>query len=132
MQNFLSISQIDFRYNESTARETIRVDSFESNRIDNIFNPPCIDPGRCNFKDSRKSTSGITNRQQGKRFVSIRQHFQPTLYRPGKLYFLSPLQIDFRHNESTAGEAIRVDSIESSRIDNIFNPPCIDPGSYIF
>ena len=40
---FLSISQIDFRYNESTARETIRIDSFESNRIDNTFNPPCID-----------------------------------------------------------------------------------------
>ena len=34
-------------------------------------------------------------------------------------------QIDFRHDESTTGETIRVDSIESSRIDNIFNPPCI-------
>ena len=34
-------------------------------------------------------------------------------------------QIDFRHDESTTGETIRVDSVESSRIDNIFNPPCI-------
>ena len=34
------------------------------------------------------------------------------------------VQIDFRHDKSTTGETIRVDSIESSRIDNIFNPPC--------
>ena len=41
-------------------------------------------------------------------------------------------QIDFRYNESTQGQTIRDDSIESSRIDNIFNPPCIDPRDYIF
>ena len=35
-----SLAQIDFRYDESTARDTIRVDSIESCRIDNIFNPP--------------------------------------------------------------------------------------------
>ena len=35
------------------------------------------------------------------------------------------LQIDFRHDKSTTGETIRVNSIESSQIDNIFNPPCI-------
>ena len=34
-------------------------------------------------------------------------------------------QIIFWHDESTTGETIRVDSIESSRIDNIFNTPCI-------
>ena len=34
-------------------------------------------------------------------------------------------QIDFRYDKSTTGVTIRVDSIESSRIDNIFNPPCI-------
>ena len=34
-------------------------------------------------------------------------------------------QIDFRHDESTTGETIRVDSIESSRIDDPFKPPCI-------
>ena len=34
-------------------------------------------------------------------------------------------QIYFRHDESTTGETIRVNSIESSRIDDIFNPPCI-------
>ena len=34
-------------------------------------------------------------------------------------------QIYFRHDESTTGETIRVNSIESTRIDNIFNPPCI-------
>ena len=33
------------------------------------------------------------------------------------------LQIDFWHDESTTGETIRVDSIELTRIDNIFNPP---------
>ena len=41
------------------------------------------------------------------------QHFQPTLHRPGKLYFLSLAQIDFRYNESTQGEMIRVDSIDT-------------------
>ena len=47
-----------------------------------------------------KSTSGMTNRQQGKRFVSIRsnrQQFQPTLHSSGALYFLSLAQMDFRH-----------------------------------
>ena len=34
--HILSLAQIDFRYDESTARETIRHDSTESNRIDNI------------------------------------------------------------------------------------------------
>ena len=32
--------------------------------------------------ESRKSTSGMMNRQQEKRFVSIRQHFHPTLHSP--------------------------------------------------
>ena len=63
---------------------------------------------------------------------SNRQHFQPTPHRPGKQQFLSLSQIDFQYNESTAGETIRVDSIESSRIDNIFNPPCIDLGRYMY
>ena len=38
------------------------------------------------------------------------------------LYFLRLAQIDFLHNDSPAGEAIPVDSIESSRIDKIFQP----------
>ena len=33
------------------------------------------------------------------------------------------LQIDFRHNELTTGETIRVDSIKSTQIDNILNHP---------
>jgi len=37
---FLSLAQIDFRYDESTERDTIHHDSIESCRIDNIFNPP--------------------------------------------------------------------------------------------
>ena len=35
------------------------------------------------------------------RIVSKRQHFQPTLYSPVALYFLSLAKIDFRHVEST-------------------------------
>ena len=65
------------------------------------------------------------------RIESNRQHFKPTLYRPRTLYFLSISQIDFWYNESTARETIRVDSFESNRIDNTFNPPCIEPGRYI-
>ena len=34
---------------------------------------------------SHKSTFGMTNRQQGKRFVSIQQHFQPTLHSPSEV-----------------------------------------------
>ena len=48
---------------------------------------------------------------------SNRQHFQPTLHRPGTLYFLSLVQIDFRYGDATQGETIRVDSIkEGSRL----------------
>ena len=47
------------------------------------------------------------------RIESNRQHFQPTLNSSGALYFLSLAQIDFRHNESTAGETIL--SIRSNR-----------------
>ena len=71
---------------------------------------------------SRKSTSGMSNGQQGKRFVSIRSNglesttFSTHPQGPGQLYFLA--QIDFRHVESTEGETIRVDSMEKgSRID---------------
>ena len=74
------------------------------------------------------------NRHQGKRFVSIRSNrielttFSATLYRPGTLYFLRLAQIDFRHNESTAGEAIRVDSTTFSThpvqtLEAIFSKP---------
>ena len=52
---------------------TIRVDSIESTRIDNISTHP---------------------------------------QSPDQLYFLSLVQIDFRHVESTERETIRVDSME--------------------
>ena len=48
----LSLAQIDFRYDESTARDTIRHDSIESSRIDNIFNPPS-NPRCAIFTNSR-------------------------------------------------------------------------------
>ena len=44
----------------------------------------------------------------GKRFVSIRKHFQPTRHSPGALYFLSLAQIDFRPSESTTGATVEV------------------------
>ena len=80
-------------------------------------------------KVSRKSTSGMTNRQQGIRFVSIRSNpvesttFWTHPQRPDALYFLSLAQIDFRYDESTARDTIRVESIESCQSDNILNPP---------
>ena len=130
---FVRLLQIDFRYNESTARETIRVDS-------NLRSyPPSLilrrgEGGRIFFPFFPKKEKNTSDRRLC-RFVRIesnRQHFQPTMYRPGTLYFLSIAQIDFQYNELTARGTIRVDSFESNRIDNIFNPPRIDPGSYIF
>ena len=77
---------------------------------------------------SRKSTSGMTNRQQGKRFVSIRQHFQPTLHSPPEVKIREitihePSSFLKRGHKLQSICMIRVDSIELTRIDNIFNPP---------
>ena len=72
------------------------------------------------------------------RFESIRSNrFESTTFsthptRTRDAIFSKSRQIDFQYNESTPGETIRVDSIESSQIDNIFNPPCMDPQSDIF
>ena len=74
---------------------TSRVDSIESSRIDNIFqfNPPYIVQGGLY---SCKSTSGMSNRQQGKRFVSIRSNrvesttFSTHPQSPDQLYFRNP------------------------------------------
>ena len=178
---FLSLAQIDFLYDESTARDTTRVDSIESSRIDNIFNPPSkprcavFSKSRANrlpvwqidskghdssrvdriasnghhfqptlraqmryiFQVSRKSTSGMTNRQRGTQFVTIRSNrvestaFSTHPQSPDALYFLSLAQIGFRYDESTARVTLRHDSIESRRIDNIFNPPS-EPRCAIF
>ena len=113
---------------------TIRVDAIESSRIDNIFNPPCIVQGRYMFKVSRKSTSGMTNRQQGKRFIQFDriksnwQHFQATLHSPlevkiHEIMIHEPSSILKRGHKLQLIRKIRVDLIELSRIDNIFNPP---------
>ena len=67
------------------------------------------------------------------RFVRIEsngQHFQPTLYRPGTLYFLRLAQIDFQYNKWTARETIRVDSFESNR--QHFQPTLYRPGTLYF
>ena len=109
--------QIDFWHDESTTGEMIRADSIESSRIDNIFNPPCLVQGRYISYVSRKSTSGMTNQQKGKQFMSIRlNRLKSTTFLthpqcPAQLYFLSLGQIDFQHVESTEGETIRVDSM---------------------
>ena len=91
---------------------------------------------------SRKSTSGMTNRQQGNnscRFHPIdsnRQHFQPTLHSPlevkiHEIKIHEPFSFSKRCHKLRSIRTIRVDSIESSRIDNIFNPPYIVQGRYI-
>jgi len=125
----LSLVQIDFRYDESAVRDTIRHDSIESCRIDNIFSPPSK-PRCAIFTKSRTNRLTVWridskghDSSRFDRIVSNRQHFQPTLQSPDVLYLLSLVQIDFRYDESTARDPIRVDSIESCRIDNIFNPP---------
>ena len=66
--------QIDFRYDQSTARATIRVDLIKSSLIANIFNAPCIAQMHYIFQVSCKSTFGMTTRQQGRQFMSTRSH----------------------------------------------------------
>ena len=98
---------------------TIRLDSHVTSRLDS------------HGVASRKSTSGMTNRQQGKRFVSIRsnrQHFQPTLHSPPEVKIREitmhdPSSFLKRGHKLQSIRTIRVDSIDSTRIDNIFNPP---------
>ena len=123
---------------------TIRLDSHVTSQLDS------------HGVVSRKSTSGITNRQKETRFMSIRSNrlesttFSATLYSPPEVKIREITihanqlpafridnrgkerirtesrfaQIDFRHDESTTGATIHIDLIESTRIDNIFNPPC--------
>ena len=95
---------------------TIRLDSHVTSQLDS------------HGVASRKSSSGMTNRQQGKRFVSIRQHFQPTLHSPPEVKIREitihePSLFLKRGTKLQSIRTIRVDSIESTRIDNIFNPP---------
>ena len=92
---------------------------------------------------SRKSTSGMTNRQQGNdscrfhRIDSNRQHFQPTLHsllevKIHEIKIHEPFLFLKRCHKLRSIRTTRVDSIESSQIDNIFNPPYIVQGRYIF
>ena len=90
---------------------TIRLNSHATSRLDSHGDA------------SRKSTSGTTNRQQGKRFVSIRQHFQPTLYSPPevkirKITIHEPSSFLKRGHKPQSIRTIRVDSIESTRIES--------------
>ena len=48
-------------------------------------------------------------------------HYNSTRFAPSRVSH----KIDFQNDESTTGKTICVDSMESSQIDNIFNPPCI-------
>ena len=79
---------------------------------------------------SRKSTSGMTNRQQEKPFVSIRSNrfesttFSTTLYSSPevKIHEITIHEPSSFLKHGHKLQSIRVDSIESNRIDNIFNP----------
>ena len=62
------------------------------------------------------------------RIESNRQHFQPTLYSPPEVKIREitihePSSFLKRGHKLQSIRTIRVDSIESTRIDNIFNPP---------
>ena len=81
---------------------------------------------------SCKLTSSMSNRQKGKQFMSIRSNLGESttfLTHPGlstgAIFSKSRANWlpQFWHGESTTGETIRVDSIKSTPIDNIFNPP---------
>jgi len=109
----LSLAQMDFWYDESTARDTIRVDSC---RIDNIFNPPSKPRCAILFKSrlNRLPVWRIDSKGYDScwfdRIMSNRQYFQPTLQSPDALYLLSLAQMHFRYDESTARDTIRVES----------------------
>ena len=89
---------------------------------------------------SYKYTSGMTNQQQGKQFVSIqsnRQYSQLTLHSPPEVKIREikihePSLFLKRGNKLQSIRMTRVDLIESSRIDNILNPPYIVQGRCIF
>ena len=82
----------------------------------------------------------MTNQQQGKQFVSIqwnRQYSQPTLHSPPEVKIREikihePSLFLKRGNKLQSIRMTRVDLIESSRIDNILNPPYIVQGRCIF
>ena len=75
---------------------------------------------------SRKSTSGMTNRQQGKRCMSNRsiesnrQHFQPTLHSPPKDKIRD---ITIHEPSSFLKHGHKLQSICTIHVDSIFNPP---------
>ena len=98
---------------------TIRLDSHVTSQLDS------------HGVASRKSSSGMTNRQQGKRFVSIRlnrQNFQPTLHSPPqvKIREIAIHETSLFLKRGHKLQSIRmicVNFIESTQINNIFNPP---------
>ena len=114
LKNALNIRQFDFRHVDSTLTETGRVDSIESCRIANFSEHPqstdALYKSRANGLPVFRIDITGNESCRFDRIVSKRQHFQPTLYSPVALYFLSLAQIDFRHVESTLTH--RVDSIQ--------------------
>ena len=89
---------------------TIRLDSHDTSRLDS------------HGVASRKSTSGMTNRQQGKRFVSIfdridsnRQHFQPTLYSPPEVKIS---EITIHEPSSFLKRGHKLQSIRSTQLES--------------
>ena len=75
-----------------------------------------------------ESTTGETIRCRFDRIESNRQHFQPTLHSPlevkiRKITIHEPSSFLKHGHKPQLIRTIRVDSIESTQIDNIFNPP---------
>jgi len=119
----------------SKGPDSCRFDRIVSNR--QHFQPTLKAQMRYIYLVSRKSISGMTNRQQGTRFVTIRLNHvesrtfatQPqsadVLYLLSRGNWLPVWRIDSKGT-------IRVDSIKSSRINNIFNPPFKAQMRYIY
>ena len=105
-------------------RGTLRFDTIRMLRLDSI----CTESRLAN----RLPTWRIDNRGNDScrfdRFESNRQHFQLTLHSPPEVKIREitihePSSFLKRGHKLQSIRTIRVDSIEQTRIDNIFNPP---------
>ena len=120
---------VQYTQTELIRRGTLRLDSIRMLHLNSISHGVA----------SRKLTSGMTNQQHGKRFVSIWSHrlksttFSTTLHSPPevKIHEVKIHEPSLFHKLQLI-RTIRVDSIESSRINNIFNPPYIVQECFIF
>ena len=121
MLYFLSLTQINFWYDKSTARTTIRVDSIALSRIDNIFNssskPSCaiFSKSHTNRLPVWQIDSKGDDLCQFERIESNWRHFQPTL-KPSFAIFSKSCKnrLPVWRIDSKGDNSRRLDQIEST------------------